>query len=413
MNRRHFIKTTLAAGTAVWLPSRIWADEAPAANRLVVVMLRGAVDGLSIVVPYSDAPYYAMRSSIAIAKPGDADGALDLDGRFGLHPALASVLPLWQAGQLAFVPACGSPDPTRSHFDAQDYLETGTPGNKRTADGWMNRLFAQLPPAGPASFEAVSLSAVLPRIFSGDKAVANVPLGRDAGKPMAMDKPEINAAFDRMYADAGTLGAAYREGRTSREHVLADLNSDPVSPEAAVADRGAPPPDGFALDAHQLATLVRRNPGMRLAFAQLGGWDTHVNQGGAKGQLANRLKPLGDGLATLARELGPEWDHTVVVVMSEFGRTARQNGTGGTDHGHGNVLWVLGGRVNGGRFYGDWPGLEETQLHESRDLAITVDFRSVLSAVCRQHLKLPAPALAAVFPDAPKPGPALDQLLQS
>ncbi|HWY24876.1 MAG TPA: DUF1501 domain-containing protein, partial [Nevskia sp.] len=337
-------------------------------------------------------------------KPGSAGGVLDLDGRFGLHPALAPLLPLWKTRQLAFVHAAGSPDPTRSHFDAQDYMESGTPGVKSTADGWMNRLLGDLPQQ-PGTLEAVSFGPVLPRIFSGTQSVANVPLGRAASKPTAMDRPEINSAFDRMYAGSGSLGEAYQEGRRSRQEILADL-SDPVSMEAQQADNGAPPPQGFAQDTAQLARLMQRNPRLQLAFMQLGGWDTHVNQGAAEGQLAKRLQPLGEGLVELVTQLGPLWDDTVVVVMSEFGRTARENGNHGTDHGHGNLMWILGGAVSGGKVYGDWPGLSAKGLHEGRDLAVTTDFRTVLARVCGQHLRLPDRRLEAVFPQAPQTGAA-------
>ncbi len=425
MDRRTLLKALGAAGASGLLPlSRGWAavtgDAQTPAPRLIVVMLRGAVDGMNVVVPYADDDYYRLRSSIAINKPGSGDdknpGALDLDGHFGLHPALASLMPLWQSKKLAFVHASGSPDETRSHFDAQDYMESGTPGIKRTGDGWMNRLLAQLPKT-PDSLDAVSLGPTLPRIFSGPENVANVPLGRDATKATAMDKPEVNEAFDRMYANAGTLGVAYKEGRESRTRVMSDLTapSDASMTMAAGMDKdasmGAPPPQGFSLDASQLATLIHRNPGLQVSFMQLGGWDTHVNQGAGGGQLANRLKPLGEGLSTLATQLGPEFDNTVIVVMSEFGRTARQNGTGGTDHGHGNAMWVLGGRINGGRVYGDWRGLSNDALHEGRDLPVTTDFRSVLAAVGGQHLRLSDRQLASVFPQAPRASGSISSLI--
>ncbi len=412
MDRRSLLRNLAALGATAALPlARGWAGARNGpAPRLIVVMLRGAVDGLNVVVPYSEPNYYQLRGSIAIPKAGEEKGALDLDGHFGLHPALAPLLPLWQARKLAFVHASGSPDPTRSHFDAQDYMESGTPGVKSTGDGWMGRLLAQLNPA-PEQLDAVSLGPVLPRIFSGGNAVANIPLGRDAAKATAMDKPEINQAFDRMYAHAADLGAVYHEGRASRERILSDLNSDPVSPEAMAADNGAPPPQGFALDAAQLARLIQRNGSLQLSFMQLGGWDTHVNQGGSEGQLANRLRPLADGLLTLAQQLGPELDNTVVVVMSEFGRTARQNGTNGTDHGHGNVMWLLGGGLNGGKVYGRWPGIEDAALHEQRDLAITTDFRTVLAQLCQRHLRLSDKQLQAVFPKAPGGADGLKGLL--
>jgi uncharacterized protein (DUF1501 family) len=402
MNRRNLLRGFAAIGGAAILPlSRGWAAVgSEPAPRLVVVMLRGAVDGLNVVVPYAEADYYRLRGSIAIPRPGAEQGALDLDGQFGLHPALGALIPLWQTRRLAFVHAAGSPDPTRSHFEAQDYMESGTPGEKITADGWMNRLLGQLRPDS-GQLDAVSLGPVLPRIFGGTAEVANVPLGRDATRVTAIDKPEVGQAFDRMYANAGDLGEVYREGRAARTRIRTDLDSDPVSPESMAADNGAPPPQGFALDATQLARLVHRNSGLRLAFMQLGGWDTHVNQGGSQGQLANRLRPLAEGLVTLAQGLGPELDNTVIVVMSEFGRTAHQNGTNGTDHGHGNVMWVLGGPLNGGRVHGRWPGLDDAALHEGRDLAITTDFRAVLGQVCQRHLRLADRQLDAVFPRAP------------
>ena len=407
MDRRNLLKTL--AGGAVLIPfgRGAWALSDPAAaqaprKRLVVVMLRGAVDGLSVVVPYADKDYYAMRSSIAIPPPGNAGGALDLDGHFGMHPALAPLLPLWQSRKLAFVHAAGSPDPTRSHFDAQDYMESGTPGVKSTQDGWMNRLLGDLQQQRGA-LDAVSFGPVLPRIFSGANTVANVPLGRAAAKATAMDRPEINTAFDRMYANTGTLGQAYQEGRRSRQQILDDL-SDADAMEMKQADNGAPSPQGYSQDTDQLATLFKRTPDLQLAFMQLGGWDTHVNQGNGEGQLAKHLQPLAEGLAQLTTQLGPQLDDTVIVVMSEFGRTAHENGNKGTDHGHGNLMWVLGGPVAGGKVYGNWPGLSASALHEGRDLAVTTDFRTVLARVCEQHLRLSDERLDSVFPDAPDTG---------
>lgn len=414
LNRRQLL-AGLGAGALLLPLTRGWAAVAaePAPTRLIVVMLRGAIDGLSVVVPYADSHYYQLRDRTAIARPGSDGGALDLDGHFGLHPALAPLLPYWQAQQLAFVHAAGSPDPTRSHFDAQDYLESGTPGRKGTPDGWMNRLLATLTPGNGTVLDAVSLGPVLPRIFSGPETVATVPLGRAAARASALDRPAVATAFDRLYANAGALGEAYREGRQAHAQVRADLSSAAVSNESNVADAGAPPAAGFALDAAQLATLIQRNPGLRLAFMQLGGWDTHVNQGGANGALANRLVPLGDGLATLANRLGPELANTVIVVMSEFGRTAKENGTGGTDHGHGNVIWLLGGKINGGRVYGEWGGLSNSALNEGRDLPVTTDFRGVLAEIGSRHLRLDDRQLATVLPQAPAPNAALKTLLKA
>jgi uncharacterized protein (DUF1501 family) len=398
MRRRDFLG--LSAGASLLaLGGGGWAAADAASKRLVIVLLRGAVDGLNVVVPYGEEAYYAARPTIAIARPGAENGALPLDEHFGLHPALSGLLPLWQAKQLAFVHAAGSPDPTRSHFDAQLFIENGTPGRRGTADGWMNRLLAALPNpphAARGPTEALAVGPILPQILKGHMAVANLPLGPAAATPLAIDKPEVANAFDRLYGGKDAIGQAYRQGRMARTELIAGLPA-PLEP----ADNGASPPNGFPAQAERLAGLMAHNQKIRLAVVSLGGWDTHVRQGNHAGQLADRLRPLGDGLAALAKGLGPEWQDTVVVVLSEFGRTVRENGDGGTDHGHGNVVWVLGGAVQGGRIYGEWPGLALAALYESRDLAVTTDFRTVLASVIGPHLRLSDRALAQVFPGLP------------
>ena len=327
---------------------------------------------------------------------------LDLDGHFGLNPNLAPLLPLWQSGKLAFVHASGSPDPTRSHFDAQDYMESGTPGRKGTPDGWLNRLLGAAPaavapaPAHASVTRGISVGATLPRIWAGPNPVANIANGARATKPTQLDRPQVSKAFDALYAGDDALSKAYRESQQSRAEVNEAMSS--AAREQMVADNGAPLPNGFPDDAGRLAQLMRRDPNVQFAFLALGGWDTHVNQGGARGQLANRLQPLGQGLAEFATRLGPVFDDTTVLVISEFGRTARQNGTGGTDHGHGNVMWALGGNIAGGKVYGRWPGIDASALNEGRDLAVTTDFRQVLAGVCMNNLRLPDDRLAAVFP---------------
>jgi uncharacterized protein (DUF1501 family) len=407
MNRRDFLKLTAApallpVGSAAWAA----APEGPP-RRLVVVFLRGAVDGLNVVVPYADQDYYALRPTIAITPPGKEDGALLLDGRFGLHPALAALLPLWTEKSLAFVHAAGSPDPTRSHFDAQLYIENGTPGRKTTADGWMNRVLASLPgPHGPT--DALSVGATLPYILKGGMPVANLPLGPKAASAMPIDRPEISREFDRLYAGNDPISRAYREGRAARSELIGDL-----AEETRRADNGAPPPNSFPAQAARLAGLLARDPKIRLAFASLGGWDTHVDQGRHQGQLANHLRLLGDGLAILAKGLGAKWNETVIVVLSEFGRTAHENGNGGTDHGHGNVIWVLGGAVRGGQVYGEWPGLAGSRLYQARDLAVTTDYRLVLSAILERHLRLGDRELGEIFPEMPPVRPDLTQIVMA
>jgi uncharacterized protein (DUF1501 family) len=407
MLRRDLLRLTGGAALTPLLgavPRARAEGEAP--RRLVVVMLRGAVDGLNVVVPYAEQAYYDARPAIAIAKPGAENGALTLDERFALHPALAALMPLWNDKKLAFIHAAGSPDPTRSHFDAQQFVENGTPGRPTTSDGWMNRALAALPGArGPT--DAVSIGPTLPFILHGSVAVANLPLGPNAAQPIAIDRPEVASAFDKLYAGSDKQSLAYRQGREARAQLIADMAND----EQKMADNGAPPANALPAMAQRLAGMMTRNRHIRLAFVSLGGWDTHVNQGSHDGQLANRLRPLGDGLAAFAKALGADWDDTVVVVISEFGRTVRENGNRGTDHGHGNAIWLLGCKVNGGRVYGDWPGLAEAQLYQGRDLAVTTDFRHPLALILERHLRLPDAIMTKIFPGMPPPRRDLAQIL--
>jgi uncharacterized protein (DUF1501 family) len=400
MRRRDFLNA-LGAGILLPVGRGAWAVSAPAAGptnrKLIVVMLRGAVDGLNVVAPVGDENYLRLRPMIGLAAPGMEGGALDLDGYFGLHPALAGLQPLWAARKLAFVHASGSPDATRSHFDAQDYMESATPGRKNTPGGWMNRLVAALP--GPQSpSRLLGIGPVLPRILSGQAAAVNLPNVAGAARADLLDRPAVKAAFDELYANHPRFGRAYADGRAAHREVMDALESQ----EMQAADRGAPLPNGFPDDAARLAGLMRNDPKIQLAFVALGGWDTHANQGAATGQLANRLAPLGQGLAVLADRLGPLFDDTVVVVMSEFGRTARENGNGGTDHGHGNVMWVMGGKVRGGKVYGDWEGVGDAKLNEGRDLPVSTDFRSVLAQISEEHLMLGDKRLEQVFPAMPQ-----------
>ena len=410
MQRRQLLQAGAAAGLAWTAVGRTafaaTATQAgrplPGNKRLIVVFLRGAVDGLNVVVPYSEGAYYQQRSSIALARPGQDGGVLDLDGHFGLNPNLAPLMPLWQSGKLAFVQASGSPDPTRSHFDAQDYMESGTPGRKATADGWLNRLLGAESPATQGERASVtrgiSVGAVLPRIWAGPNPVSNIANGARATQATLLDRPQVGQAFDALYGGDDAMSRAYRASRESHAEVADAMSPAGMAREQMAADNGAPLPNGFPDDAGRLATLMRRDPNVQIAFLALGGWDTHVNQGGAKGQLAGRLQPLGQGLAELATRLGPVFDDTTLLVISEFGRTVRQNGTGGTDHGHGNATWVLGGDVAGGKVHGRWPGIDTASLNEGRDLAVTTDFRQVLAGVCAHNLGLADGRLADVFP---------------
>jgi len=403
MNRRHFL---FSAGAALALPfgRAGWtlraAETEGGHKRLVVIFLRGAVDGLSVVVPYGEDAYYGARRSIALRPPGRDGGVVDLDGHFGLHPALVSLMPQWHAGSLAFVQACGSPDPTRSHFDAQLYMENGTPGRGATSDGWLNRLLGVLPgPHGPA--QALSFGPQMPRILTGPQPVANIALGEAAEKPLAVDRPAVSQAFAQLYGGDDKLSRTFQQGVASRQQMAADMAGTSDEHEQMAANNGAPLPQGFPDDAARLARMMRQDPSIRVAFLALGGWDTHINQGNAEGQLANRLKPLGEGLSKLVTGLGPAFQDTLIVVMSEFGRTVHENGNGGTDHGHGSVMWFLGGDVIGGKVHGTWPGLAEDRLYQQRDLAVTSDFRAILGPAVSRHLHLPEGTAQALFPSAP------------
>jgi uncharacterized protein (DUF1501 family) len=400
MNRRHFLGQMglFSVGAIAATHSPHWIAHALTPNhnrpRLVVIFLRGAVDGLSIVAPYREAAYYENRPKIAIAQPAQGQSLLDLDGQFGLHPALADLLPLWKQRNLAFVHACGSSDATRSHFDAQDYMESGTPGIKKTPDGWMNRLMAVL--SGHNPIQALNVGQVTPRILAGRMAVATLASGRKSTAALPLDRPKVSAAFDRLYSNNDDLSRTYREGQAARQALLSDLKDPDL--EQKIANNGAASPYGFAKDAQRVAQVMARDSRVQLAFMALGGWDTHVNQGSANGQLARNLQQLGRGIVALQNGLGAVYANTTILVMSEFGRTVHENGNGGTDHGHGNVMWVLGGGVRGGKVYGEWPGLATAQLYQGRDLAVTTDFRDVVATVLGDRFGLDGAQLGRIFP---------------
>ncbi len=350
-------------------------------KRLVVIFQRGAADGLNIVVPHGERSYYAMRPSINIPR----NSVIDLDGFFGLHPSMAAFQPIWKQGHLAIVHAAGSPDPTRSHFDAQDFMESGTPGVKATEDGWLNRSLRSLPDDPQKSaFRAIALGPSLPRILSGKEpavAVNNInDFGVGGKNPKATP---IANTFEAMY-DQSVDSVLHGTGQETFEAVKMLKSADPARYTPAP---GANYPGGrFGESLKQLAQLVKANLGVQVAFADIGGWDHHVNEGSTQGQIANVLREFSGSLAAFWTDLGDLAEDTVVVTMSEFGRTARENGNRGTDHGHANVMFVMGGPVKGGKVYGRWPGLEQSQLYEGRDLAVTTDFRRVLGEGVYRHL---------------------------
>ncbi len=362
-------------------------------KKLVVLFQRGAADGLNVVVPYREKNYYAMRPAIAIQERD----VLDLNGFFGLHPAMQAFKPLYDQGHLAIVHAAGSPDTTRSHFDAQDYMESGTPGVKATQDGWLNRaLQAEGMNKGASAFRAVALGSQVPRTLQGKvPAIAMTSLTDFSVGGQGPQSLPISSAFQAMY-DKSSDAVLHGTGQETFEAVKMLKSADPARyrPAAGVVYPDTP----FGNSMRQVAQLMKANLGVEAAFCDIGGWDTHQNQGGVNGQLANRLKEFSETIAAFWNDMGADAEEITLVTMSEFGRTARQNGTGGTDHGHANVMFVLGGRVSGGRVYGRWPGLEEEQLNEGRDLAVTTDFRSVLGEAA--YRTVGARNLDFVFPGA-------------
>jgi uncharacterized protein (DUF1501 family) len=353
------------------------ADPGIRNKRLVVIFQRGAADGLNIVVPHGEPSYYAMRPTINIPKKS----VLDLDGFFGLHPAMASFEPLWKQKHLAIVHAAGSPDPTRSHFDAQDFMESGTPGVKVTDDGWLNRTLRDLP-TDQSAFRAIALGPSLPRILSGKEPALAINNLND----FSIGGKNPNAAantFEAMY-DHSVDAVLHGTGEETFDAVKMLKAADPA--HYTPAANANYPKGRFGDSLKQLAQMIKANLGVQVAFADIGGWDHHVNEGSTQGQIANVLGEFSQSISAFWTDLGDLGEDTVVVTMSEFGRTAHENGNRGTDHGHANVMFVLGGPVKGGRVYGRWPGLDQSQLYEGRDLAVTTDFRLVLSEVVSRYL---------------------------
>ena len=416
MQRRVFLKSgALALMTMGLNPSFLrrtaFGMELPRAARgktLICLFQRGAADALNVLVPFGDRSYYALRPNIAIASPARASGApgaIDLDGFFGLHPSLAPLKPLWDRGMLAPVHAVGSPSSTRSHFDAEDYMQSGTPDVKGTKDGWLNRYLATrgtcedgctTPGAASAAhqspFQAVSMSAQTPRILDGP--APTVAMNSLAEFSIRASGSDAERRLEALYK-TGSTDLIHGAGSEMFEAMKVLRAADP---QQYRPQNGAQyPRSQFGQRLAQIAQLVKAGVGLEVAFADVGGWDTHVNQGGATGQLAQRLDDFARSIAALVTDLGDRMDDVVIMTMSEFGRTARQNGNGGTDHGHAGALFVIGGAVNGGKqVFGKWPGLAPELLNEGRDLALTTDFRSVFSEVTAKHLG--AQKLDVVFP---------------
>jgi uncharacterized protein (DUF1501 family) len=366
------------------------AGQSGRSKQLVAIFQRGAVDGLSVVVPFGESEYYRARPSIAIPRPdsGEQQAAIDLDGFFGFNPRLQALKPFWDARQLAVVHACGSPDSTRSHFDAQDYMETATPGVKSTSDGWLNRYLQARRAAGnddATPFRAVALTSQLPRMLQGTApALAMNQIGQ-FGIRGGQASEMLGASFEAEYAAAADR-VLNGTGRETFNAIRMLKTADPSKYQPANGADYPRSPFGQAL--RQIAQLTKASVGLEVAFADIGGWDTHVNQGAAQGQLATRLDDFSRSIAALVADLGDRMEDTVVLTMSEFGRAVNENGNRGTDHGHGNAMMVIGGGVRGGHVYGQWPGLAVERRYDGRDLAVTTDFRDVFGEIVTRHLGL-------------------------
>ena len=399
MNRRMFLKSTgLAMVAGGFLPKvfvRMARAGTPSSRRVLVsIFQRGAVDGLNVLVPYGEKTYYDARPSIAVPRPGSgADAALDLDGFFGLHPSLGPVLPLFQDGSAAFVHAVGSPDATRSHFDAQDFMESGTPGVKSTGDGFLSRAVVCRKADRPSPLRAVAVSPALPRILSGSAGAVSMTNVSEFGIRAGAASAVASDSLESMYAEAvaGSLGGAARESFEA-VRILKSANPARITPENG-ADYPRSP---FGNSMKQIAQLIKADVGLEIAFTDVGGWDTHAGEGGSQGQLANRLRDYGLAIAAFAKDLGSRLADVTLVTMSEFGRTVKENGNRGTDHGHANHMLLVGGGVKGGKVYGKWPGLDASHLYEDRDLEVTTDFRDVFAEILSKRMGISR--LAPVFP---------------
>ncbi len=398
MTRRIFLKNGSLALVSLGFAPVFIARTAQAAQArkkvLVAIFQRGAVDGLNMIVPFGDPNYYRARPSINVARPGqrngNEEGAIDLDGFFGMNPRMAPLAPLFKDNELAIVHACGSHDPTRSHFDAQDFMESGTPGVKSTRDGWLNRYLHNKEHEQASPFRAVALAPQLPRTLQGTAPALAIgqlsQFGVRAGRATDM----MSADFEAQYAQAAD-SLLRPTGKEAFDAVKMLKETDPSS---YMPSNGAEyPRSGFGEALRQVALLVKSDLGLEVAFAEVGGWDTHVQQ---PARLTGLLDDFAKSIIAFRRDLGDRMADVVLVSMSEFGRAVQENGNRGTDHGHGNAMLILGGGVKGGKVYGKWPGLDRDQRWEGRDLAVTTDFRDVFAEVVTRHLG--AKDISKIFP---------------
>jgi uncharacterized protein (DUF1501 family) len=396
-SRRQFLRGVPAALAELAAPQRFSAPLTQAQRDvLICIFQRGGADGLNMVAPHGDKDYYAARPNLAIGAPGKAGGAIDLDGFFGLHPGLEPIKEIWDAGQLAIVQACGSPDPTHSHFDAMDYMERGTPGQKSDTRGWLGRHIAATAGGQDSPFRAVGFGALLQASLRGGAATALTSLETFAFQARPLDLPRLRAAHGQLYRGSGMLLGAGQQTIAALE-IMQKLNPAQYRP----SDGAVYPDSPYGRALQQIAQLIKADLGLEVACADIGDWDTHVDQGGAEGEMAANLQEFAAGLRALYTDLSATLGRVTIVTMSEFGRRVAENGGGGTDHGHGNLMLVMGGNIAGGKIYGDWPGLHPEQLYGPGDLPVTTDFRAVLGEVVARRLA--NPALDLVFPGYASP----------
>ncbi len=400
MNRRKFLTKTALFGAGLTIPIgvRSWmsyslAQPQPSSQRLIVVFLRGAIDGLSVLVPYSDENYYQARPNLAVESSLNDSGELfDLDGKFGLHPALKDLMPLWQEKSLAFINCCGFANNNRSHFALQHIMETGMPDDS-SSEGWMNRLLGIISQNNPT--QAINMGTSTKRIFMGQNSVANIPRQNNNNSQkleFVKENQKLNRLFGQLYNNTDELSKTYQQGQQARQLLIQELEEEMV-----IASQDAPRSSiAFIKEATLIAKLMKGKANSQLAFLDFGRWDTHTNQSRT---LSKLLPSVGLGLATLKKELGNEYKNTTIVVMSEFGRTVKENENRGTDHGYGNAMWVLGGNVKGGKIYGKWQGLDSSQLYKGREIPVNTDYREVIADVLTNNFQLDKNSLFQVFPD--------------
>jgi uncharacterized protein (DUF1501 family) len=397
LSRRDFLKLSTAFGgfalTPTWMPRMSFAPQGvePAGDILVVVFLRGAIDGLNAVIPHAESRYYDLRPQLAIPEPktGDDQSAIDLDGFFSLHPSLRPLKDLWDDKSLAIVHAVGSPDPTHSHFDAQDYMESGTPGNKNLATGWIGRHLETAPWLNESPFRAIGMGGIIQSALRGQIPVTTLTSIADFH---LQGQPQLRQNMASLYSLGSTLDSLASE-TFSAVDVLSQVDISTYTPEGGAIYLES----DFSMALQQVAQIAKAEIGVEVACVDIGGWDTHNQQGVLDGAMPTLLSELATAISAFYRDLGDRAKRVTLVTMSEFGRRAYENGSGGTDHGHGGLIFALGGNVNGGKVYGDWPGLAEENLYGPGDLAVTTDFRDVLSEVLVKRLA--NPNQENVFPD--------------